>query len=206
MDGVDAATTALWDECASVGMPRAVAISRLDHPRADFDETLALCQEAFGDGVLPLYLPMLGDDGESVAGLMGLITRRVFDYGKAFPPEVREPDAEHLPAITDARNELIEAIIAESEDESLMDRYLEGEDIEIATLIEDLEKAVARGSFYPVVALCAETRVGLDALLEVLTSGFPSPLEHDLPTVTGVDGSPREPLHATRTARSWRKW
>ena len=49
-----------------VGMPRAVAIARLDHPRADFDETLALCQEAFGDGVLPLYLPMLGDDGESV--------------------------------------------------------------------------------------------------------------------------------------------
>src|SRR5258707_11400562 len=36
VDGMDAATAALWEECAAVGVPRAVAISRLDHPRADF--------------------------------------------------------------------------------------------------------------------------------------------------------------------------
>ncbi|HEX6872066.1 MAG TPA: GTP-binding protein, partial [Micromonosporaceae bacterium] len=102
VDGMDAATAALWEECAAVGMPRAVAISRLDHQRADFDETVALCQRVFGDGVLPLYLPMLGDDGQSTVGLMGLITQRVFDYSKGHPPQVREPDAEHLPAIADA--------------------------------------------------------------------------------------------------------
>src|SRR5262249_44371487 len=74
------------------------------------------------------------------------------------------------------------------------DRYLGGEEIESGVIIEDLEKAVARGSFYPVIPVCAETRLGLDALLEVLTSAFPSPLEHDLPVVTGVDGAPRGPL------------
>ncbi|MGE5827339.1 MAG: elongation factor G-like protein EF-G2 [Micromonosporaceae bacterium] len=194
VDGVDAATAALWEECATVGMPRAVAVARLDHQRADFDETLAACRQSFGDGVLPLYLPMLGDDGQTVVGTMGLITQRIFDYGQGYPPAVREPDPEHLPAISEARNELIEGIIAESEDESLMERYLGGEDIEVSTLIEDLEKAVARGTFYPVIPVCAETRLGLDALLEVLTSAFPSPLEHDLPPVTGLDGSPRDPL------------
>jgi len=193
-DGMDAATAALWEECATVGMPRAVAVTRLDHQRADFDETVALCQRVFGDNVLPLYLPMLGDDGESTAGLMGLITQRVFDYSDGYPPAVRDPDPEHLPAIGEARNELIEGIIAESEDETLMDRYLGGEDIEVQVLIDDLEKAVARGHFYPVIPVCAETKVGLDALLEVLTKAFPSPLEHDLPVVTGVDGSPRPPL------------
>src|ERR1700754_2445003 len=40
VDGVDAATTALWAECARVGMPRAVVVTRLDHPRADFDEAV----------------------------------------------------------------------------------------------------------------------------------------------------------------------
>jgi elongation factor G len=193
-EAMDAATAALWEECAAVGMPRAVAISRLDHPRADFDATLASCQEVFGENVLPLYLPMLADDGESVAGLIGLITQRVFDYSKGYPPQVREAEAGHGPAIADPRNALIEGIIAESEDESLMERYLMGEEIETATLVADLEKAVARGSFYPVVPLCAETKIGLDALLELLTSGFPSPLEHALPPVTGVDGSPRDPL------------
>ncbi|BCJ57331.1 elongation factor G [Micromonospora endophytica] len=194
VDGMDAATAALWEECAAVDMPRAVAVSRLDHPRADFDEAVALCQRVFGDNVLPLYLPMLGDDGISTVGLLGLITRRVFDYTGGLPPLVREPDPEHLPAIAESRDELIEGIIAESEDETLMDRYLGGEEIGTDLLIEDLEKAVARGHFYPVVPVCAETGVGLDALLEVLTAGFPSPPEHALPAVTGVDGSPRPPL------------
>ncbi|MFX0594834.1 elongation factor G-like protein EF-G2 [Melissospora conviva] len=194
VDGMDAATAALWEECAAVGVPRAVAVSRLDHPRADFDEAVALCQRVFGDNVMPLYLPMLGDDGVSVAGLLGLVTRRVYDYTAGLPAAVREPDPEHLPAITESRDELIEGIIAESEDETLMDRYVAGEEIDAAVLIADLEKAVARGHFYPVVPVCAETGVGLDALLGVLTAGFPSPLEHDLPQVTGVDGSPRPPL------------
>jgi elongation factor G len=194
VDGMDSATAALWEECAAVGMPRAVAVSRLDHQRADFDETVALCRRVFGDNVLPLYLPLLSDDGESVVGLMGLITRRVFDYSAGYPPQVREPDPEHLPAIGEARNELIEGIIAESEDESLMDRYLAGEEIDVQVLIDDLEKAVSRGNFFPVIPVCAETSVGLDALLEVLTSAFPAPVERDLPPVTGVDGSPRPPL------------
>ncbi|MDR7274089.1 elongation factor G-like protein EF-G2 [Catenuloplanes atrovinosus] len=194
VDGMDAATAALWEECAAVGMPRAVAVTRLDHPRADLDETVALCQRVFSDNVLPLYLPMLDDDGENVTGLMGLITQRVFDYTNGYPPEVRDPDPEHYGAIEEARNELIEGIIAESEDETLMDRYLAGEQIPVDVLIDDLEKAVARGHFYPVVPVCAPDRVGLDALLELLTKAFPSPLEHDLPTVTGIDGSAREPL------------
>ncbi|QOC92660.1 elongation factor G-like protein EF-G2 [Micromonospora craniellae] len=194
VDGMDAATAALWEECAAVDMPRAVAVARLDHPRADFDEAVALCQRVFGDNVIPLHLPMLGDDGESTVGLLGLITRRVFDYTDGLPAQAREPDPEHLPAIVESRNELIEGIIAESEDETLMDRYLGGEEIDSALLVEDLEKAVARGHFYPVVPVCAATGVGLDVLLEVLTAGFPSPPEHDLPPVTGVDGSPRPPL------------
>jgi elongation factor G len=193
-EGIDAATVSLWEECAAVGMPRAVAITRLDHPRADFDQTLAECQAAFGDNVMPIYQPMLGDDGRSVVGLLGLITLRVLDYSAGYPPQVREAEPEHLAPIEEDRNQLIEGIIAESEDETLMDRYLGGETVGPDVLVPDLEKAVARGHFYPVIPVCAETGVGLDALLDGLVSGAPSPLEHDLPTVTGVDGSPRAPL------------
>lgn len=194
--GIDEATAALWDECAAVGLPRAVAISRLDHPRADVDETMAACRRAFGDNVLPLYLPMHGDDGESVVGLLGLISQRVYDYTGGHPATVRDPDPEHLSVIEPARNELIEGIIAESEDETLMERYLGGEDLEESVLVDDLETAVARGAFHPVIPVCGPTQVGLDALLEVLAKAFPSPGEHDLPLVTGLSGSPREPLKA----------
>jgi elongation factor G len=194
VDGVDPATVALWEECASVGMPRAVAISRLDHPRADYEGTLEACQDAFGENVMPIYQPMLGDDGQSVAGLLGLVTLRVLDYSAGYPPRAGEAEAAHLTPVEDARNELIEGIIAESEDETLMDRYLGGETIGPDVLVPDLEKAVARGHFYPVIPVCAETGVGLDALLDGLVAGGPSPLEHDLPVVTGVDGTPRPPL------------
>lgn len=194
VDGVDAGTVNLWEECAAVGMPRAVAVTRIDHARANYDETVAQCQRAFGDGVLPLYLPLHDDSGERVVGTIGLITQRVFDYSDGYPPQVKDPDAEHLAAIEEARSALIEGIIAESEDETLMERYLEGEELDEQTLTADLEKAIARGTFYPVIGVCGDTRVGVDALLEMLTGGFPSPLEHELPAVTGVDGSPRDPL------------
>src|SRR6476660_6413285 len=79
-DGIDGTTQMIWEECAAVGMPRAVVITGLDSPRADFEATLAACQSAFGDGVLPVYLPLHGDDGESVQGLIGLLTQQVADY------------------------------------------------------------------------------------------------------------------------------
>jgi elongation factor G len=202
VDGMDAATVALWEECAAVGMPRGVVITRLDAARADFDETVALCRRVFGDNVLPLYLPVHGerpadaepDAGEPVVGLIGLITGRVLDYTGGYPPVERDPDPEHAEAIEEARNELIEGIIAESEDETLMDRYLEGEQIEEATLISDLEKAVARGSFYPVIPVNAPSKVGLDAVLSGMVRGFPSPPEHTLPAVAELSGTPHDPL------------
>jgi elongation factor G len=192
VDGVDGSTRLLWEECATVGMPRAVVVTRLDHQRADFEETVAVCQRVFGDGVAPVYLPMASDDG-TAAGLIGLLSQRVFDYSSG-TRVARDPDPEHLPLVETARNTLIEGIIAESEDESLMDRYLAGEQIEVDVLIEDLEKAVSRGSFYPVVPVAATTGLGMVELLEVITAGFPSPLEHPVPPVTDLAGKPRGPL------------
>jgi len=198
-DGIDGTTRMIWDECASVGMPRAVVVTRLDSPRANFEDTLAACQGAFGDGVLPLYLPLHADD-ESVAGLIGLLSQQIYDYSSG-SREQRDPDPQHLPLIQEHRNALIEGIIAESEDESLMDRYLGGEDIDVKVLIDDLETAVARGSFYPVLAACAGNGLGMTELLEVLTSAFPSPLEHPVLPVTRPDGGAVEPLSCDPSGR-----
>jgi elongation factor G len=107
---------------------------------------------------------------------------------------VAEPQHEEI--IEPARNELIEAIIAESEDETLMDRYLSGDPVDVDTLVADLEKAISRGSFFPVLPLSAVTGMGLAELLELVTRGFPSPVEHEVPPVTTPSGDPRTPLTA----------
>ncbi|MFZ2016565.1 MAG: elongation factor G-like protein EF-G2 [Nocardioides sp.] len=169
---VDDATAALWRECAEVQMPRAVVITKLDNARADYDGVLAAAQEAFGAKVLPLYVPVR--DGEEVTGLLDLMVE----------------DGAH----DDLRGALIEGIIEESEDESLMDRYLGGEQISHEALTEDLEKAVARASFHPVVPVCSVTGVGCRELLDLAVDGFPSPLEHPSPDVFTPAGGAAEPI------------
>lgn len=193
-EGVDDMSIALWEECAAVNMPRAVVVARMDHQRADVAAEIASCQEAFGDGVQPLYLPIGG--GGNVTGLVGLLSEKVYDYSGGAPATVRDVGPDDGDNVEDARNALIEGIIAESEDEGLMDRYLGGEAIEVETLIDDLETAVSRGSFHPVIPVCSATGVGLAELLEILTKGFPSPLEHPLPMATHLDGKEHAALAA----------
>jgi elongation factor G len=182
-EAVDDATVALWRECAEVGMPRAVVITKLDQARADYDGTLAAAQAAFGDKVLPLYVPVLDDEGD-VTGLVDLMT----------------DDGQH----EDLRGSLIEGIIEESEDETLMDRYLGGEEISHESLNEDLETAVARASFHPVVPVCSMSGVGCAELLDLAVDGFPSPQEHPSPDVftpagkdaDAIEGDPKGVLVA----------
>jgi elongation factor G len=195
-DGVDGVTQMLWDECAAVGMPRAVVITKIDHQRADFSVALDACRSAFGDAVAPLYLPASGSGaaggpgiGSGVTGLIGLLSEKLYDYSSG-SRVMTEPGGDDAARMAPLRDELIEGIITESEDETLMDRYLGGEAVETSVLIEDLEKAVARGSFYPVLASAAGQGIGMAELLEVMTQAFPSPLEHPLPPVTTPEGKP----------------
>jgi elongation factor G len=224
VDGLDGATALLWDECASLATPRAIVVTHLDHARADFEESVAVCQRVLGPGVVPLYLP-LHDDGsgdgsddgspqsvppaaaalpaflgadllgaaEPVVGLIGLLSLQVRDYSGGERTS-RPADPEHRELVQNRRADLIEAIIGESEDDELMDRYLAGDEIDDAVLERDLEVSVARGSFFPVLPVVPTTGVGVFELLEVLTRGFPSPLERELPTVTTPDGDPRGPF------------
>ncbi|WP_446047073.1 GTP-binding protein, partial [Streptomyces olivaceus] len=200
-DGVDGSTRMVWEECAAVGMPRALVITHLEAARADFEEMTRVCAEAFGgddpDAVLPLYLPLRGapaPDGRTpVTGLVGLLSRKLFDYATG-ERVASEPGEAELPQLDEARSMLIEGIISESEDETLMERYLGGEQVDVKTLIEDLERAVARGVFFPVLAAApaaegARQGLGTVEVLELITRGFPTPLERAAPRVTTPGGA-----------------
>ncbi|RAY17200.1 elongation factor G-like protein EF-G2 [Actinomadura craniellae] len=196
VDGVDGLTRMLWEECAAVGMPRAVVITKIDQVRGDFDAALLACQEAFGDNVLPCYLPVIdaGESDQRCQGLIGLLSGRWIDYSGGGRDDC-EPGPELADSIEERRSALIEGVIQESEDETLMDRYLAGEEIEVGALIDDLEKAVARGGFHPVLTTAVPHGdhpgpvLGVIELLEVVIRGFPSPLEHPVPSVIEVSGN-----------------
>ncbi|GAB2870338.1 elongation factor G-like protein EF-G2 [Nocardioides pacificus] len=171
-EGVDHAATQLWAECAEVGMPRVVVVTKLDHPRADFTGVLTAAQAAFGDKVLPVLVP----DGGGTTSLLRA--------GPAVAGAGGDP----------RRGALIEAVIEESEDEGLMERYLAGEEVSEDALVADLERAVAGASLHPVLPVCATTGAGCDELLELMVRGFPSPAEHRPPEVFTTAGAPAEAL------------
>jgi elongation factor G len=176
---VDQMTAMLWRECADVGMPRAVVVTKLDHARADYPGVLAAAQATFGstgDKVLPLYVPVMS--GTEVTGLVQLLADGA---GGA--------DGEH----EEARSALIEGIIEESEDEGLMDRYLSGESCTEDALLEDLHRAMARGTFFPVVPACSSSGVGCAELLDLMVRGFPAPSEHPSPPTFTPAGAAADP-------------
>ena len=199
-EGIDGTTRMIWDECASVGMPRAVVITRLDSPRADFEATLAACQEAFGDGVLPLYLPLHGDD-ESVAGLIGLLSQQVIDYFQrrqgATRPRRRAPAADHRASQRADRGDH-RRVRGRDADRPLPRRR---GDRRQGPHRRPGDRGRPRRLPHPVLAACAGSGLGMAEVLEVLVNGFPSPVEHPLLAVTRPDGSAVEPLTCDPSGR-----
>ncbi|RJO69061.1 elongation factor G-like protein EF-G2 [Nocardia panacis] len=194
---VGGATHVLWQECARLGMPRAIVLTHLDTAPEDFDQVVATCRAVLGadspESMLPLHLPVLGERGgdgrRPVGGLIDLLADRTVDYSGGERQVSADPAAAN-----GARERLIEGVIAESEDETLMERYLGGEEIDSATLVSDLERAVARGSFHPLLLAApapegARQGLGTVELLELIAGGFPTPTEHPAPATHTADGA-----------------
>ena len=185
-DDIDNATTTLWRECRAVGMPRAIVVTKLDAEGSDYDAAVEACR-ALGDSIVPAYLP-LRDAAGTITGNMSLVTKRVHDYSSG-GEHVREPSDDEIALMDAYRSDFLEGVITESEDDDLMERYLEGEDLAIESVRADLLTAIAHGTFHPVVPVQPANGVGVEELFSIIENGFPHPALHPLPTVTSVDGS-----------------
>ena len=189
-DPLDDVTLALWEECEALEIPRVVVVNRLDVPRADFDTTLEAVTLAFGEA-----------SGSAVVALAD--------------PDIEAGTLVDLLATTDSdravrRGALIEAIIAESEDETLLEDYVSGSELDRAILLLDLHAAVARGHLHPVLPVSAESELGLTELLDLIVDGMPSPAERRLPPAWTPVGAPGPDLAcdpdgvlAAEVVRTW---
>lgn len=186
-DGIDMTTQILWNECASVGMPRAIVVTKLDTERASFEQTVQQCQEVFGAGVHPAYLPFIGEK-DQIVGNLSLLSRKVHDYSSG-SRTWRNADEGELAAIEDFRTAYVESIITESEDDELLERYFDGDELAVEEVVGNLMKALYHGSFHPVIPVTT-SGVGTEELLGVIDRGFPTPLRWKAPTIATLDGDP----------------
>ena len=167
-------------------MPRAIAVTKLEQSRADFDETIARCRRVFGD-VQPVGAPLI-EDGH-VTGAINLLRRTVTDY-RSGEPTSREPDEAEAAIIEEHWDPLIESIIEESEDETLLDRHLSGEPIDLDIVLPDLRAAIATGRFFPIIPAHAPTGMGIEGLFELFEQGFPVPAHPHRRRVYKPSGEP----------------
>jgi elongation factor G len=187
---IDQATRMLWRECDAIGMPRAVAVTKLEQARSDFDETVTRCQREFGDAQ-PLRLPLLADG--LVTGEVDILRRTATgptdDEATPLPPAAAE-----AVRLEERRAALMESIIEESEDEVLLERHLGGEEIDFELVAQDLRAAIGTAQFFPVVATHAPSGMGTDGLYDLIERCFPSPAAAPMPSVYAPDGEPLPPL------------
>ncbi len=183
VEGLEVQTEVAWRLAAEAGVPRMFFVTKLDRERADFDRTLDQLRERFGSGVAPVQFP-IGGEGD-FRGVVDLLANVAYTYDGAktatrgeVPPEVAQGRVATL------HDNLVEGIVVA--DDALMERYLEGETVDVKLLDQTLARGVAEGTVFPVACGSPPRGIGVDLLAQLICEVGPSPL--DRPPVTVVAG------------------
>jgi elongation factor G len=184
--GVEVHTERLWQRADREGLARLVYVNMLDRERADFFRTLESLQSAFGNHVVATEIP-IGSEHE-VTGVIDLIDMKAFvaqgeGRGAPKPQDIPEELQEQA---QEYREKLMDEV-AENSDE-LMERYLEGEEIDHDEIVTVLKRGVTDGRIFPVTCGVATKNLGTTRLLEALVEDLPSPAMRGAVTALGEDG------------------
>src|ERR687892_1906506 len=184
--GVEVHTERLWQRADGEGLARLVFVNMLDRERADFFRALESLQGAFGNHVVATEIP-IGSEHE-VRGVVDLIDMKAFiaqGEGRGAPEPQEIP--EELQAQAQEYREKLMDEVAENSDE-LMERYLEGEEIDHEEIVTVLKQGVTGGQLFPVTCGVATKNLGTNRLLEALVEDLPSPQMRGAARVKGPDG------------------
>jgi len=182
--GVEPQTETVWRQGDKYAVPRIVFCNKMDKTGASFEQCLKDIRERLGAKPVPIQLPV-GAEAE-FKGLIDLVRMKAViwdneELGATYHDE--EIPADMLDAAKQARADMIEAC-AEL-DEKAMDDYLNGVEMDNATIKRLLRKAVLNASFFPVLCGSAFKNKGIQPLLDAVCDYLPSPL--DRPAIKGID-------------------
>jgi elongation factor G len=182
--GVEPQTETVWRQGDKYKVPRIVFANKMDKTGADFFKCLDDIVKRLGARPVAIQLP-IGAESD-FKGLINLVTMkaRIWDdesLGAKF--EDTDIPAELLDQAKEYREKLIEAAV--ELDDDAMAAYLEGRELDEATLKMLIRKAVLTAAFFPVLCGSAFKNKGVQSLLDAVVDYLPSPL--DVPPIKGVD-------------------
>jgi elongation factor G len=181
VDGVKVQTELAWEYAKEFNLPCVIFINRLDRERADFNRTFEDAKVSFEPKPIILQLP-IGSESE-FKGVVDLIRNQAFVYGADGKAKKEDIPADMQDLVESEREALVENI-AEADD-SLIEKYLEGE----ALSDEELNAALRNGTlshiFVPVICGSATKNIGIDLLMDFIVTSMPSPVDRG--PLKGVD-------------------
>jgi elongation factor G len=179
--GVEVQTEKLWEEAASLDLPRIVVVNRLERERASLERTLDSLHRDCAREIIPIQLP-IGDERE-FTGVVDLVRMKALTFaadssGKFTEGEVPAALAERA---TRAREELIE-MVAEA-DEQLMETFFSEGTLTQEQLTEGLRTATIAGKIFPLVCTSGLHMIGIQPLLDAIVTYIPAPAEREFPAL-----------------------
>ena len=174
--GVEVHTTRLWQRAAELDLARLVFVNMLDRERADFFRTLESLKAAFGQHVVATEIP-IGAEHE-ISGVIDLIDMKAYAYDGAARENCTEiPIPDELRAQAEEYREKLMDEVSETSD-TLMERYLEGEEISHEEIVAALKDGTNHGQLFPVTCGVATRNLATNRLLDAIVEDLPSPVKH----------------------------
>ena len=182
--GVEPQSETVWRQADKYAVPRIAFVNKMDRTGADFDRVVGMMRERLASNFVPVQLPV--GSGEMFAGLIDLIKMKFVTYeddslGTMFVEGSIPKDLEER--AYEGREQLLEAV--SDFDDTLMEKFLEGEEISERELKAALRQAVINSVAVPVLCGSAFKNKGVQRLLDAIVSFLPSPL--DVPEIVGYD-------------------
>ena len=189
--GVEPQSETVWRQADKYGVPRIAFINKMDRIGADFNRGVQMMKDRLGANPVPIQLP-IGKE-EYFKGVIDLVEMKAIvwdDESLGAKFEVTDIPADMLDAAQTAREAMIEEIC--SHDDTLMNKYLVGEELTIAEIKAGIRKATTDLHINPVLCGSAFKNKGVQHLLDAVVDYMPSPI--DVPAIRGLVPGKEEEL------------
>ncbi len=181
--GVQPQSETVWHQADKFRVPRLAFVNKLDRVGASFDAVVADIRDRLGANAVPIQMTVGVEDAFS--GVVDLVAMKLIEFSGDVEdaPAVVDIPAELAEAAASARDQMIQALA--DLDDGIAEKYLEGAELDAATLAAAIRKATMAVKMVPVLAGTALRNKGIHPLLDAVIAYLPSPA--DVPPVVGVD-------------------
>ncbi|MWV53511.1 elongation factor G [Chlorobium phaeovibrioides] len=173
--GVEPQSETVWRQANKYGVPRIAYINKMDRTGADFFDTIKAIRERLNSNPVPLQIPI--GEGEIYAGFVDLIRMKGIIFDKEDGSTYEEVEIPH-DLENEARTWRINMLEAVSEvDETLLEKYLNGEDITESEVRKVLRQATLNVDIIPVLCGSSFKNKGVQFMLDAVVDYLASPLD-----------------------------